>query len=252
MGNSASLDCCQNPNPNPHEFVSIIPTRMRAVAAIEENLTAIRQSICRTSFLSELDYYLLRLKNSPQYTSAFGEEFAGSEELLDTISYEDNINWDIPLQTKTYDLKNSRFNAVDSISFPLEFGLISVENGYQEKDHAVLLRNNLRKIDWLCLERSFGSYKEGEFIGLLVGSLRKWEGLKDYIWGVEAKSNYSEMSRHLQYRLGWFLPFVNSELSINDAASWAQTRYLFQYLLNQIASEPAVLEPAYFLDNWVH
>lgn len=52
MGTSASLDCCQNPNPNPNEFVSIIPTRMHAIAAIEENLAAIRQSICRTSFLS--------------------------------------------------------------------------------------------------------------------------------------------------------------------------------------------------------
>lgn len=71
-----------------------------------------------------MDYYLLRLKNNPQYTSAFIEEFGSSEELLDTISYEDNINWDIPLQAKTYDLKNSRFNAVDSINFPVEFGVI--------------------------------------------------------------------------------------------------------------------------------
>lgn len=102
------------------------------------------------------------------------------------------------------------------------------------------------------MERSFGSYKEEEFVGLLVDSLRKWEGLKDYIWGLEARSNYNEMSRHLQYRLGWFLPFINSELSINDAGSWARVRYLFQYLLNQIVSDPPILEPVYFLDNWVH
>lgn len=157
---------------------------MHAIAAIQENLAAIRQSICRTSFLSELDYYLLKLKNSQHYTATLTEEFAGSEELLDTITYEDNLNWDIPLQSKTYDLKNSRFNAVDSINFPVEFGVISLENGYQENDHAVLLRNNLRKIEWLCLERNFGSYKEEEFASLMMDSLRKWEGLKDYIWGL--------------------------------------------------------------------
>jgi hypothetical protein len=61
MGSASAVECCQ-PHPSAQEFSSIVPSRIHAVAVVEESYQAIKEAVCRTSFLSEIDYYITRLR----------------------------------------------------------------------------------------------------------------------------------------------------------------------------------------------
>ena len=59
---SAPVECCQ-PEVVHHEFVSIIPSKIHAVAIVEENYHTSKDAVCATSFLSEIDFYVAKLKS---------------------------------------------------------------------------------------------------------------------------------------------------------------------------------------------
>ena len=61
------------------------------------------------------------------------------------------------------------------------------------------------------------------------------------------------MRRHLLYHWNHCVGSINNELSLNDAVSWAQARFLFNFCLHFLANEPLeIMETAYTIDNWIY
>jgi hypothetical protein len=58
------------------------------------------------------------------------QEFSDFEELLYSINYEEESICDVALQTKTYNLKESRLNDINNVAYPLEFGVLTSESGH--------------------------------------------------------------------------------------------------------------------------
>lgn len=58
---SAPVECCQ-PEVAPQEFSSILPSRIHAVTVVEGNYHTSKEAVCATSFLSEIDFYIAKLK----------------------------------------------------------------------------------------------------------------------------------------------------------------------------------------------
>jgi hypothetical protein len=46
------------------------------------------------------------------------------------------------------------------------------------------------------------------------------------------------MRRHLLYHWNHCVGSINSELSLNDAVSWAQVKFIFNFSLHFLANEP--------------
>ncbi len=61
MGSASPVECCQ-PEIGAQEFSSIVPSRIHAVAVVEENYHTSKDAVCATSFLSEIDFYIAKLK----------------------------------------------------------------------------------------------------------------------------------------------------------------------------------------------